>query len=339
MATALAGQQAVEIVEAADDGPTTQGVYVSASISDMEAWDRRFVDQSPLDAKPVPVARVAFGTMARVIGESSASFRADDGTIERIPFNRVVLLDGALAGAKVYVSARRCKATDRKPEPLISPRAEPGFVSRETVLKQINGLATPSYVSSSPGELIGYLADGGMDLSKAVRMPPGVADVGYGMRAKILGESRMADTNTSTVKVGYVVEMLEGAAKGCRVVVYPTWVGERPPGSSPAATSRREEELKTTIAHRKARRAGRRAYSRKRDQEEADAREKAQAEYQAMLPLLLEQQRIQLEAMNQAQRNAALQRMAKAAEREAGAAEYRAGMPRTIKPDGTVGSQ
>jgi hypothetical protein len=91
-----------------------------------------------------------------------------------------------------------------------------------------------------------------------------------------------------------------------------------------AERARLNEFMKKYEAQRPAREAAARERRARAAEAEAAAQKKAEADYRAMLPFMLEAQRQQMERMSQMERNAALHRMAAAAEYEAQTNKQRA---------------
>ena len=94
------------------------------------------------------------------------------------------------------------------------------------------------------------------------------------------------------------------------------------PRATPAAAADQADANRRMVAKRKSKKSARYAATLDREYREAVAAEKAaeaaKKEYKEMLPYMLENQRQQLQRQTDRERNAALNRLAGAAERQAG---------------------
>ncbi len=158
-----------------------------------------------------------------------------------------------------------------------------------------------------------------------------------GERAAVVAElklTRMVDGKELS-EPGLRVRLLDGRRAGMLVVVRKSRTRtddgptvEATADAPVATTDRREAEMKRTIEKEKARRSAMVRAGKKREaiQEAEDkaAIAKAEADYKAALPFMLENQRQQLERMSAMERNAALQQMAKSNDKIAEAIQYSA---------------
>lgn len=344
-AAALVGQQQAVYLGHVDP----DGRHRSVAVATNETVYRLFVAEaagrsSPDFAQPTGIAGVAFGTQVRVV-KPAVTYKWVDGRSVTTPGYQVEILEGPLEGRYVVTSVA---ATYRAPARELAVAPPIAAVQRPPV-KVWLGASTPgiarmgAVVAASAAEL------GERTIVKfdAVRQynvidaPVMVAQVGYGVRAEARG---IVDyTSEGKPRKAGVVKLLDGPGAGKTVFVDASAVhliesAEVQSASASASASDQPSGTARTAAKQRARRSAMVAAGRAREAAEAAQVAKAEAEYRKMLPFLLERERVLFERANAMERTAILQRFARSAERSAGAAEYSAGMPRSVLPNGAVGA-
>lgn len=287
------------------------------------------------------VCMLGFGTRAKILEPVTLSCLVD-GAPKREPGFKIRIVDGPLAGVTGFVRANGIHEGDgdeRLPTPI---PGSPGKNAEEVELASLgaDGNRMPVFGASSPREVAAFLDALDVSNKTGARMtvPSSVVTLGDRVKAKVISAVEIPPTRTRTEPLdGLLVQVSEGLAKGCNLIVPKDFVDQDGPvveaegapakTMSPSLSERRKAELAETIRRQKERRSARFRSGRQREAEMAEearaAAAKAEADFKAALPFLLENQRQQLQRMSAVERNAALMKMADADKRIADAIQYR----------------
>jgi len=337
------GQQAAKQVALGRmDGlePVRAMVPVGGTAEGLTRWlcDSQGVVKS---GDPFPVCFLPFGTRA-VKGRDVDLTRVVRGQRRKEPACFVTISDGPMAGASVVVRKLELHEDVGRLAPTSQIDGDaPEAAATEKVGWPVSALAEalPTLAATSAKEFGEYLSGPG----GGPETPVGVIQLGY-TTAKVLGEVKIPSKANRDGIAGVTIKVMDGPAKGRNFIVLKFALeterdqlaaAAKKPAQNADPARRRQDELAATAAKAKARRAARANMARAREAAANDQQAKADAAYLAALPFLLEAQKSQLELMNQAERNSALQRMAGADERIARAIEFRFGVPvypTTIRP-------
>jgi hypothetical protein len=325
-------------------------VAVGFSADDLIAWfaDR---DRFVRTGDPVPVCFLPYGTKAIKLKDVELT-RTVRGRNLREAGALVTISDGPLSGATVYIRKMDLHDTQGKPSPSTRLSGMPPPSAKEDTLGGAMG-GIPIQAAASAKELGGYidaLRDAYVNKVET-DTPVGIIALGNKTKVKVVGEVKIPSRDDEDGRPGLIVHVLNGPALGRNLVVAKIMLGSErekalaamrsakrsdDPGEAedeaPSTTSsRRTEALAKEAARQKAKRSARARATNAREAAEAEVayqeRLRAESNFKAALPYLVEAEKARLQRMSDAERNAALQRMAAADERIARAIEFKSGVP------------